>query len=72
MDDFTPDELMGIIAEQAYEIDRLKHIIHNYYFEERAYQDQTNDYPDNMSFEIPESWKQAFREFETEAFNIDK
>lgn len=72
MDDFTRDELMGIIAEQAYEIDRLKHIIHDYYFEERAYQDQTNDYPDGISFEVPNSWKSAFRNFEMEALKTDE
>jgi hypothetical protein len=62
-------ELMGIIAEQAYEIDRLKKIIRNYYAEECAYNDQVSDRID-PDFTVPQTWKDAYRAFEQEAMSI--
>lgn len=64
------EELMGIIAEQAYEIDRLRKIIRNYYAEECAYNDQISDRVD-PDFTVPQTWKDAYREFRDEAFRID-
>lgn len=64
-------ELMGIIAEQAYEINRLKTIIRNYYAEEQAYSNQCNDRID-PDFTIPQTWKDAYRAFEAEAFSIEE
>ena len=61
-------DLMGIIAEQAYEINRLKTIIRNYYAEECAYNDQCNDRID-PEFTIPQTWKDAYRAFRDEALN---
>lgn len=69
MADFSGEELMGIIAEQAYEIDRLKRIIRNYYSEECAYDDQCNDRVD-PDFTIPQTWKDAYAAFRDEAFRI--
>jgi len=63
-------ELMGIIAEQAYEINRLKTIIRDFYAEERAYNDQCNDRVD-PDFTVPQTWKDAYRAFEAEAFSIE-
>lgn len=64
-------ELMGIIAEQAYEINRLKTIIRDYYAEEQAYNDQCNDRVD-PEFTIPQTWKDAYRAFRDEALNIEQ
>lgn len=63
------DELMGIIAEQAYEIHRLRRIIRNYYAEECAYNGQISDRVD-PDFTVPQTWKDAFKAFEDEAFSI--
>ena len=71
MDDFNNEELMGIIAEQAYEIDRLKKIIRNYYAEECAYNDQCNDRLD-PDFTIPQTWKNAYRAFVQEAMSVEE
>lgn len=70
MADFNNEELMGIIAEQAYEINRLKTIIKTYYLEDRAYTDSLED--DDMSeYAIPHSWKAAYIAFEREAMTIE-
>lgn len=68
--DSVNDELMGIIAEQEYEIHRLKKIIRNYYAEECSYNSQISDRV-NPDFAVPQTWKDAYTEFENEAFNID-
>ena len=64
------DELMGLIAEQAYEIDRLRKIIRNYYAEECAYNDQISDRVD-PDFTVPQTWKDAYTAFRDEAFKIE-
>jgi hypothetical protein len=68
--DSVNDELMGIIAEQAYEIHRLKKIIRDYYAEECLYNNQISDRI-NPDFAVPQTWKDAYTAFENEAFNID-
>lgn len=64
-------EIMGIIAEQAYEIDRLKKIIRNYYAEECAYNDQVSDRVD-PDFTVPQTWKNAYQAFRDAAFEIEE
>jgi hypothetical protein len=71
MSDFNNDELMGIIAEQGYEIHRLKKIIRNYYAEECAYHDQISD-EYNTDFTVPQTWKNAYKEFEEEALSVEE
>ena len=56
--------------EAQNEIERLRTIIYNYYYEERKYQDQINDRVD-PEFTIPQSWKDAYRAFEEEAYAIE-
>lgn len=63
-----PDERLWIDAQK--EIERLRTIIFNYYFEERKYQDQINDRVD-PEFTIPQSWKDAYTAFEREAYSIE-
>lgn len=65
------DEIMGIIAEQAYEIHRLKTIIKTYWDEERAYNDYLVDETID-SYTIPHSWKAAYRALEQEAMAIEE
>lgn len=62
-------ELMSVIAEQAYEIHRLREIITNFYLEERAYDDQCNDRID-PDYTIPQTWKDAYGAFEAEAMKM--
>lgn len=64
------EELMGIIAEQGYEIDRLRTIIRNYYVEQVRYDSLEADEFNNEII-IPQSWKDAYGAFRDEAWNIE-
>ena len=71
MNDYFDYDLMEIIAEQAYEIDRLRKIIRNYYAEECAYNDQVSDRVD-PDFTVPQTWKNAYQAFRDAAFEIEE
>lgn len=70
MADFSDDELMGIVAEQAYEIHRLRTIIRNYYVEQVKYDALESD-EFNREIIIPQSWKDAYAAFRDEAWTIE-
>lgn len=63
----TSEFMLGLAAD---EIERLRNIIFNYYFEERNYQDAMSDRVD-PDFTVRESWKKAFSDFEVEAYRIE-
>lgn len=62
-------ELMGAIAEQGYEIHRLREIITNFYLEECAYNAQISDRVD-PEYTIPQTWKDAYGAYEAEAMKM--
>ena len=62
-------ELMGAIAEQGYEIHRLRETITNFYLEECAYSAQVSDRVD-PDYTIPQTWKDAYGAFEAEAMKM--
>ena len=58
------------IADAADEIERLRAIIRDFYFEEEKYQDAMNsDFVEQ--YIIPQSWKEAYTAFQKEARRIE-
>ena len=59
-----------IVGKAADEIERLRKIIHDFYFEEEKYQDAMNS--DSVEqYIIPQSWKDAYIAFQNEARKIE-
>lgn len=64
------EEAADAIEARDAEIERLQKLIHDFYFEEQAYQDAINrDSCD--AYVIPQSWKGAYTAFENEALRLE-
>ena len=59
-----------MFSQAADEIERLRKIIHDFYFEEEKYQDAMNSNSVEQ-YIIPQSWKDAYTAFQNEARKIE-